>query len=100
MLKKLAKRIHIECEQAEDYVQQALLLSEEHSHTADLFIELASEEIEHAEKLLKEGQRLVDEKDVSDDETDYYKGIWDWETRMTMNKIPEIKYKISFYRSK
>lgn len=112
MLKKLAKRIEKELAQAADYCEQATLIKHHHTKTADLFAELAAEEIVHAEKLLREGQRLVDEKS-----TTYYdmskmpkteaetadhekcKHIWEWEHRMAMDTISELKYKLSLFRN-
>ena len=109
MLKKLAKRIEMELKQADDYIEQAYLVKHKSSMTADLFLLLSSEEIEHAEKLLKEGQRLVnesssdykylDETSKEDTSIDKCKVIWEWETRLAMDKVLEIKYKISTYRS-
>ena len=110
MLKKLAKRIELELHQAEDYAEQMFLVKHKSSSTADLFASLCGEEIEHAEKLLKEGQRLVN--DMSSDVIKYLdedskdgpshdkcKIIWDWETRLAMTDILNLKYKLSQYRS-
>ena len=109
MLKKLAKRIEKELAQAEDYAEQAFLVRHKSTTTADLFISLCGEEIEHAEKLLKEGQRLLsdsssvmkylDEESTEPIVHDKCKTIWEWETRLAMDKVLELKYKLSQYRS-
>lgn len=109
MLKKLAKRIDKELRQAEDYCEQAYLVKHKSSETADLFTTLANEEIDHAKRLLKEGQRLITAKNVMSydkaretTETDHEKHchvIWEWEHRMAMETISELEYKLSRYRS-
>ena len=80
------------------------------ANTADLFMSLCDEEVEHAEKLLKEGQRLL--TDMPSDITRYLdeeakepivhdkcKAIWEWETRLAMERVLELKYKLSQYRN-
>lgn len=110
MLKKLAKRITWELEQAEDYMEQAYLVKHKNSDTAELFTTLSVEEIDHAKRLLKEGQRLINNKDSStldkkmtDEMSERWhekcKIIWEWETRMAMDRIAEIEYKLSRYRA-
>lgn len=110
MLKKLAKRIEKELEQAEDYCTQAMLVKHDSASTSELFAELSSEEIVHAEKLLREGQKLIDNKAMKSydkdattehDEAHYEKckHIWEWEHRTAMSRIAEIKYKLSMFRS-
>ena len=110
MLKKLAKRIEWELKQADDYIEQAFLIRHKSANTADLFMSLCGEEVEHAEKLLKEGQRLL--TDMSGDMTRYLdedakepiihdkcKAIWEWETRLALERVLELKYKLSQYRN-
>ena len=116
MLKKLAKRIEKELTQAEDYIEQAFLVRHKSKSTADLFASLSGEEIEHAEKLLKEGQNLIadDTSEVRNylyedcnghDKDKVYEvklkciDIWEWETRFAMERVLELKYKLSQYRS-
>ena len=112
MLKKIAKRIEMELKQAEDYAEQAFLVRHMSQNTADLFASLCGEEIEHAEKLVKEGQRLIANSEMSDTTRfsldteskeqpthDKCKIIWEWETRLAMDKILSIKYKLSQYRT-
>lgn len=109
MLKKIAKRIEKELEQAADYCEQAMLVKHKSTPLSELFATLSGEEIVHAEKLLREGQRLVDEKHgdmymiKEHDEKDVAwhekcKAIWEWEHRLAMDRIAEIKYKLQMYR--
>lgn len=109
MLKKIAKRIEKEIAQAEDYCHQAFIIKHNYSTTAELFVQLASEELVHAKKLLREGQKLIDDKalmphDNNTKETDdvYYekcKHIWEWEYRIAMERVSELEYKLNMYRS-
>lgn len=113
MLKKIAKRIEKELAQAEDYCEQSMLVKIKAPSLSELFATLSSEEIAHAEKLLREGQRMVDDKHdftygreiksgegVESDEKwhERCKVIWEWEHRLAMDKIAEIKYKLQMYR--
>lgn len=109
MLKKIAKRIMKEVEQAKDYVEQGYLVKHTHRDLADLFISLAGEEIEHAERLLKAGFNAIDEKkpslytkDEGEKENDEHfekcKVMWDWTYRFVNDTIVELKYKISNYK--
>lgn len=113
MLKKIAKRINKELEQAEDYCTQAMLVKHDAPSTSDLFATLSSEEVIHAEKLLREGQRILDDKSTksysstkseteSEADKEHHekcKHIWEWETRIATERIAEIKYKLTMYRS-
>lgn len=109
MLKKLAKRIEKELAQAEDYCEQAYLVMNDYPATAEVFCTLCTEELQHAETLLKEGQRLVDgnklkhmtktEEDETSTEEHDCKVIWKWEHRTAMNRILEIKYKVNQFRT-
>lgn len=117
MLKKLAKRIQKEINQAEDYCMQAYLVKHHEPDTAQLFVELATEEIDHAKRLLKEGERLISAKSVHilpyetkeaiekkiatdmDGEYRKCKTIWEWEQRIAMETISEIMYKLSQFRT-
>ena len=94
MLKKIAKRINKELEQAYDYCYQSMLVKHEHFSVADLFVQLSKEKVMHAKKLLKEGQRLVDDKNEHDEKC---VAIWEWETRLATERISEIEYKLSMY---
>lgn len=108
MLKKLAKRINKEIAQAEDYCTQAMLIKHDSAATADLFVALAGEELTHAEKLLREGHRLIEDKALktyekeamaADSDHEKCKHIWEWENRIASECIAEIRYKLSLYRS-
>ena len=115
MLKKLAKRIQKEISQAEDYCTQAFLVKHKDETTAQLFVELAGEEIDHAKRLLKDGERLINQKSthvrpyeitaksVTDTDAEEHlkkcKIIWEWEQRIAMETISEIMYKLSQFHS-
>lgn len=118
MLKKLAKRIEKEISQAEDYCQQAYLVKHEDEKTAKLFIDLCTEEIDHAKRLFAEGERLIDSRNphvlpyeikmnleksnVAMDMDTHFKeckAIWKWEQRTGMERIAEILYRVSQFQS-
>lgn len=73
-----------------------------------MFISLASEEIEHAERLFKAGFNAIEEHkpgmysmDTGKDGEEHMeecKIIWDWNYRLMNDKITELKYKISSYK--
>lgn len=111
MLKKIAKRINKELEQARDYIHQAFMVKENSQPTADLFATLSEEELVHAEKLVREGQRIVNKEksypysksgktsEPEEDEAwrEKCKVIWEWETRIAMEQISECRKMISAY---
>lgn len=113
MLKKIAKRINKELEQAEDYCTQAMLIHDDYTTVAELFADLSAEEIDHAKRLLKEGEKLITAKrgmsysrtertavpQDTEKETEKCKAIWEWEHRIAMERISEIEYKLSKMRS-
>lgn len=109
MLKKLAKRIDKEIRTAEDYVEQAFLIKHKSPSTAELFASFADEHLVHCEKLLKEGKRLIDTKyaGVASDSVkeadeawmEKYKHIWEWEYRIAMESVVELRNKLSMYRN-
>lgn len=117
MLKKLAKRIEKEINQAEDYCTQAFLVKHEDEKTAKLFIELCTEEIDHAKRLFADGERLINsgsphvlpyevkmnlEKNVAMDMDAHIrecKAVWKWEQRTGMERIAEIMYRVSQFQS-
>lgn len=84
MLKKIAKRIDTELRQANDYMQQAFMVKEKNRSLGDLFAQLSEEELVHAEKLLREGKRYIDNNTISDKEmtdSEWHKKceiIWEW----------------------
>lgn len=107
MLKKLAKRINKELEQARDYCEQAYLVKDKSRETSELFYTLSGEEINHAEKLIREGKRLVEEHKVMSYDKDEIvdsewhekcKVIWEWERRIALEEILDIKYKLQKYK--
>lgn len=107
MLKMLAKYVHAELVQSEDYCIKAMLTRKENATISEMFHTLATEELNHAKKLLKEGNRLISDKmlktyDVTDEskEVDYEKCkvIWDWEHELAVEKIQKIESNLKSYR--
>lgn len=100
MLKKIAKRINKELAQAEDYVEQAFLVKDRYKHLADTFALLAKEEIQHAERLIKEGKMMY-EMNTTDETMNEHKAhcktIWEWEMRLVNEEILKLNYKLSKY---
>lgn len=108
MLEQLAKMIDMELAAAVRYCEHAYMTKDNYQQTAELFATLSSEEIAHAEKLIREGQRIVDNKeraiydskDTADVMYERCKIIWDWEIKLANKEIAEIRYKLSVIRSR
>lgn len=103
MLKKLAKRVEKHLQFAEDYEEQAMLVKHDDNSVFETFLSLMSDEINHAERLLKEGQRIIETKKLKmyDGEVvdyDHCKIIWDWEYRVASERLTELRYKMSLVR--
>lgn len=109
MLKKIAKRLHKEIMQANDYMEQAFIVKEKCISLADTFATLSEEELVHAEKLIREGRKLVDshgvysynksDKSLTDEEWQKKcEIIWDWQCRLAIEEINECRFKLSKYK--
>lgn len=110
MLKRLAKYVDKEIRQAQDYIEQAYIVKDDSPRTGDMFITLAEEELQHAEKILAEGKRIIDttkvmsyNKDIKAEEIDHWdekcKIIWEWEKRLASDYISTCRHKISMYKN-
>lgn len=95
MLKKIIKRIEKELDQACDYTEQAFKVKHDCLTLGDLFLELAKEEVNHAERLMKEGHSLASTK-MSEDE---FIPVWKWMITKYNEKINDLNVKMNRYRS-
>ena len=109
MLKKIAKRIHKEIIQANDYMEQAFVTKDKCPSLSDNFATLSEEELVHAEKLIREGKKLVDshntyaynkmDSTMSDEEwKKKCQTIWEWQSRLAIEEINECRYKLAKYK--
>lgn len=69
MLKILAKYVEAELMQAEEYCHKAMLLKKESASVSETLYTLANEELNHAKKLLREGNKIISDKSVKTFET-------------------------------
>lgn len=110
MLKKIAKRVHKEITQAFDYMEQAFVTKDKNASLAELFAMLSEEELVHAEKLLREGKKVIEshskymydktEKSMSEEEWEKKcQAIWEWECRLATDEIGECRFKLSKFKS-
>ena len=99
MLCKIAKKLREEIKMAREYCHEAVLVRSKSAETADLFIMLAGEELEHAKKLLKEAERIVHGESFKDEEHEEMLKIYEWEHDFAVEEIAEINSKISFYKN-
>lgn len=60
-IEKLEKQIHEEYSDAEKYITCALLNKEDDETLADLYYELATEEVKHADRLHNAVVRIIDD---------------------------------------
>lgn len=107
MLKILAKYVEAELMQAEEYCHKAMLLKKESVSVSETLYTLANEELNHAKKLLREGNKIISDKSVKTFETNvqiddaYFekcKIIWQWEHEMSMDKVRRIERELEAYR--
>ena len=95
MLKKIIKRIDKELEQACDYIDQAFKVKHECLTLSELFLELAREEVNHAERLMKEGHSLANTKMAEDE----FLSVWKWMVTKYTEKINDLTVKMNRYRA-
>lgn len=100
MLTKIAKKLREEINMAREYCHEAVLVKSKSAETADLFMTLAGEELEHAKKLLKEADRIVHDDSMEHDaHVERFKNIYEWEHDFAIEEIAEINSKISLYKN-
>lgn len=111
MLKKIAKRIHKEIIQANDYMEQAFIIKDKNISLANMFAMLSEEELVHAEKLMREGKKVVESHNIHSynkknetehtDDSDWQKkceAVWEWECHFANEAISECRYKLSKFK--
>ena len=107
MLKILAKYVEAELIQAEEYCHKAMLLKRDSASVSETLYTLATEELNHAKKLLREGNKIISDKTVRTFDGDiqvddaYYekcKTIWQWEHEISMDKLHRIERELESYR--
>ena len=95
MLKKIIKRAEKELDQACDYLEQAFKVKHDCLTLGDLFSELAKEEINHAERLIKEGHSLAMGKLAHDE----FLPVWKWMVNKYTDRINDLTVKMNRYRT-
>lgn len=102
MLKTIAKHIEAELNTAQNYCKEAMLMKSIYPTVSQLLIGLSADELNHAKKLMREGQRLVDDKtsklytghDSDEKYIEKCKHIWEWEHQLATEKIAQIEHDI------
>ena len=104
MIKTVVKYVGKELKAAQEYIELAYEKKSHCPETAELFITLAGEEINHAERLLKRGQILAGSTEPDKESPTYEHdiknlAIWEWENEKSVECISALKMSISNFKA-
>ena len=99
MIKKLSKMVKEEISDAAKYAQCALDNKEENKPLADVFYELAGEELKHMEKLHEQVVRLINAyKATKGDPPAAMQALYDYVHEEQMEAVKEVRIMLSMYK--
>lgn len=93
MLKAICKQIKGEFKSAEEYAKMAIKLKDIDKPGANMYYDIANQELEHAERLKKYCNNRLDEKN-----DDTHNKIWEWEKEHFNTELQEIKILLDMFK--
>lgn len=96
VIKVLSKQIEEELEDSNKYIDSALTYKTQFPKLAETYIELANEEIGHAERLYKQVVSLISEIQVEIPK--FMQELWEEKHIELITKTAELKTKIELYK--
>lgn len=96
--KRICHLIKKELKYAEKYVKMAIELKIEDKSIGDALYNIATEKIEHTEKLQNICQRLMDTYEQTEMLSNDIKSIWKWEKEHYIDDVRDIKGLLSLYK--
>lgn len=93
MIKGLVENIREELEDVEKYAHEGLRVRTEDPALADVYLNLATEEMRHAERLHKAAVELISRVSASDREVPAaMRAIWEYEHKVMIEEMAKIKH--------
>ncbi len=96
VIKVLSKQIEEELEDSNKYIDSALTYRTQFPKLAEIYIELANEEIGHAERLHKQIVSLISEIQIEIPK--FMQELWEEKHIELITKTAELKTKIELYK--
>ncbi len=96
VIKVLSKQIEEELEDSNKYIDSALTYKIQFPKLAETYIELANEEIGHAERLHKQVVSLISEIQIETPK--FMQELWEEKHIELITKTAELKTKIELYK--
>ncbi len=96
VIKVLSKQIEEELEDSNKYIDSALTYKTQFPKLAETYIELANEEIGHAERLHKQVVSLISEIQIETPK--FMQELWEEKHIELITKTAELKTKIELYK--
>lgn len=95
-IKLLAHQIRDELDVAEEYAMCAVKLKADHPTDSSAYVEMAKDELDHADKLHKMAVRAID-KAIKDGATasPAMTAVWDWEHENLLDRVAKVKTMLS-----
>ena len=99
IIKKLSKMIKEEICDADKYANLAMQYKEEDKALADVFYELATEELKHMDKLHMQVTRLINaHKAAKGDPPEAMKALYDYVHEEQIEEVKKIRILLSMYK--
>ena len=98
-LKMFSEYIDEELNDAEKYAKNALEWKEKNRNAANMFADLASQELNHAHMLHQQAVRMIGErKERGTDVPEIMQQIWDFEHKKQIDHKARVKMMLSMYQ--
>lgn len=98
-IKYLVERMEEEIEDADGYIEKALLMKDERKQLADTLCKISEQEMMHYQMLHEQAVSLIEQhKQKHGEVPPEMKAIWEWEHKQRIEEIGEVKAKISHYK--
>lgn len=95
-IKLLAHQIRDELDVAEEYAKCAVKLKETRSADSSDYLEMAKDELDHADKLHKIAVRMIDrQKETGTAVPASMQAVWDWEHENLLDRTARVKTMLS-----
>lgn len=98
IIKRLAKQIHEELEDAEKYAEEAHELRLEHPAVAASYAKLAEQELDHASVLHDNVVKLIERASAEKQVPPVMKELWAWQHEEMIEEEKEVRLLLDMYR--
>ena len=99
IIKIIVEQIEDEVNASEDYAKLATQYKTEDKALADMYFEIANQELMHVDKLHSQVVRYIQQQKASGKETPVgMKELWDWQHAKIIDNVARIKVMLDMYK--